>query len=395
METKPIILTFTEHYLPGCMGGGPIRTIANIVDILGDEFDFMIVTRDRDLGSSKQYTGIKIDGWQKVGKAAVFYISPGKISMAFFCRLINSTPHDILYLNSFFSPMVAIIPMVLRRLGLIPNSTTIIAPRGEFSLGALEIKSFKKRTYTLLAKIFKLYEHVIWQASSPYEREDIRLALRDRGDSITSNPVIVAPDLSSFRQPISGIDKPCKSPGSLKIVFLSRISPKKNLDGAINMLMGLIGEITFNIFGPLEDITYWEKCQEMIKKLPSNIQVHHKGSIAHEEVVNVMSAHDLFFFPSHGENFGHVIIEALVAGCLVLISDQTPWRYLQTEGVGWDFSLDQPEKFTAVLQKCVDMESSELMVLSHRTREFGLRKAMDNETVQQNRNLFNSKSAHN
>ena len=48
---RPIILSFAGHYLPGYKAGGPIRSIANMVDQLGDEFDFRIVAGDRDLGS--------------------------------------------------------------------------------------------------------------------------------------------------------------------------------------------------------------------------------------------------------------------------------------------------------------------------------------------------------
>ncbi len=44
------ILAFIGHYLPGYKAGGPIRTLENMVDALGDEFEFRIVTSDRDLG---------------------------------------------------------------------------------------------------------------------------------------------------------------------------------------------------------------------------------------------------------------------------------------------------------------------------------------------------------
>ena len=105
------------------------------------------------------------------------------------------------------------------------------------------------------------------------------------------------------------------------------------------MITGLRGRITFNIFGPLEDMAYWEKCRRIIEKLPANIQGHYQGILDHDEVIRVMAMHDLFFLPTHGENFGHVIVEALAAGCPILISDQTPWRDLEKEGVGWDLPL--------------------------------------------------------
>ena len=48
--SKVKILIFVGYYLPGYKGGGALRTIVNLVQHLGEEFDFWIVTRDRDLG---------------------------------------------------------------------------------------------------------------------------------------------------------------------------------------------------------------------------------------------------------------------------------------------------------------------------------------------------------
>ena len=108
-------------------------------------------------------------------------------------------------------------------------------------------------------------------------------------------------------------------------------------------------------------------------------------------MAEVFAENDLFFFPTHGENYGHVIAEALVAGCPVLISDQTSWRNLEHEKVGWDIPLDQPEKYIAVLQRCVAMGNEELKALSQRAREYGLKKIINQESIQQNRDLFNIK----
>jgi hypothetical protein len=46
-----------------------------------------------------------------------------------------------------------------------------------------------------------------------------------------------------------------------------------------------------------------------------------------------LAEYDLFLFPTLGENYGHVISEALASGCPVVISDQTPWRNLEAEGI--------------------------------------------------------------
>jgi glycosyltransferase involved in cell wall biosynthesis len=98
--------------------------------------------------------------------------------------------------------------------------------------------------------------------------------------------------------------------------------------------------------------------------------------------------HDLFFLPTLGENFGHIILEAFCAGCPVLISDQTPWRDLEEKGVGWDLPFDQPELFREVLQRFAGMENAEYIKWSERARAYGLGVSRNDETVEQNRQLF-------
>lgn len=385
---KTTILILMSFYLPGYKGGGPIRTIASMVDILGDGFDFRIVALDRDLGSDEPYPGIRIGEWQQVGKAQVMYVAPGALTFTFLRHLINSTLHDVLYLNSCFSTRDTIMPLLLRRFGLIHCPVTIVAPRGEFSKGALIMKYYKKNIYLWAAKLLGLYRNITWQASSLHEKEDILTIFDQTRLNAEVSSIAIAPNLSQPGKSAEGFERGSKNPGSLNAVFVSRLSPMKNLAGALSMLGGLKGEVVFDIYGPLEDMVYWEKCQNIIKKLPASVRVQYRGMISHDKVAEVFQSYDLFLFPTLGENFGHVIIEALVAGCPILISDQTPWRDLEAAGVGWDIPLDQPEKFTTILQQCVEMDNAGIQQLSQRAMEYGLLKAMDAEVVQQNRELF-------
>ena len=84
-----------------------------------------------------------------------------------------------------------------------------------------------------------------------------------------------------------------------------------------------------------------------------------------------------------------MILEALCAGCPILISDQTPWRGLEEKGVGWDLPLDRLELFQEALQKCVDMENAEYVKWSESALEYGLEVTRDDRTVEMNRRLFN------
>src|SRR5205807_53821 len=140
--------------------------------------------------------------------------------------------------------------------------------------------------------------------------------------------------------------------------------------------------------GPQEDAGYWTECESLIARLPGNIEVRYCGFVPSEGVGEVMRQHDLYLLPTLGENFGHGILEALANGCPVLISDRTPWRGLEAQGVGWDLPLDQPERFRQALRQCLGMSAAEHRVWSERACEFGVQYNRREDLVELNRALF-------
>ncbi len=388
---KPIILIFTAFYLPGYRGGGPIQTIANMVDCLSDDFDFRIVTSDRDLGDTKSYPDVVVDEWNSVGKAKVFYTSEERRSFLCILQCLRKTPHDLIYLNSFFSLQFTLLPMLARRLGLLAKRPLIIAPRGEFSKGALSIKAWKKRPFIFLTRFSRLFEDTYWHASTDIESYDIQRGIFVNSERVHVAPNVVAgPELFHTAEQVSDDQTRFAQPivRHLRVCFLSRISPKKNLDFALNILMQVKAPIEFKIFGPKEDITYWVKCQALIASLPDNIKAVYCGSIEHDQVKKIVSEHDIFFVPTRGENFGHVFMESFSAGVPVLVSDQTPWRDLEGQGIGWDISLEQPKLFVKVIEDAARLSSVQRYKMKQQCLIFARKKAEDPTTKTLNRTLF-------
>jgi glycosyltransferase involved in cell wall biosynthesis len=355
-----------------------------MVDHLHPYFNFKIITSDRDLGDDKPYEDIAHNQWNKVKNAYVYYLNPDQLNMGSLKTIINSIDYDIVYLNSFFDPIFTVKPLILRKLGLLPKRTVVLAPRGEFSEGALNLKRNKKRLYLQFCKIVGLYKEIRWQASSEYEKKDIANTLNVDGKSI-----LIAPDLPPAIQNLPEHTKG-KVPGKLDIVFLSRIDRKKNLDGALHILNSLEteGDITFDIYGPISDNLYWEECKTLIDTLPSNIKAQYKGTVPHEKVKDIFCQYDLFFFPTHGENFGHVILESLSAGCPVLISDQTPWRDLGGKNSGWDIPLNETFHFAQILKHLLDINDKSFNKLQSNSQEFAKTKITDKDSINSNIRLF-------
>lgn len=370
------ILAFSGYYLPGYKGGGPIKTIKNLFDSVSDRLNFKLITSDRDLGDSSPYTSVQVAAWNKVGQINVFYAQPGKAGLRQIRTVLKESEFDIVYLNSFFSFRFSIYPL-FHSLRL--NKKIILGPRGEFSEGALGLKRIKKAAYIFMFKLFGLHKKIVFQASSEFETADIRRTLGSNVD------IQIAEDIGAqeFAEQLHE-----RETERLKVVFVSRISPMKNLLGALQMLKQVKQPVDYHIYGPVEDSIYWAACEEAIKALPENITVKHMGELHPSEVVAMLSKYDLFFLPTLGENYGHVIAEALCAGLPILIADTTPWRNLEAQGIGWDLPLENSEEFALVIDEVAEMSPEKHLQMKEKVLLWAKDKFSQTETVEANYNMF-------
>ena len=337
------ILCISDYFYPGFLGGGPITTLVNIRRRLIDKVEMAVFTRDRDLGGQYHYEGVVSDKWTFTEEGPVYYASSSEFKGRSILRAAKNGKYDAVYLNSFFSFHGSISPYLMLKVGFW-KKPIIIAPRGEFSPGALAIKRWKKTIFILFARLCHFYGDVFWHASTEREAADITSVFpRSFGR------IFVAGDPVAFDEAPSLLVRPERS-GLLRAVFISRISPKKNLDGLLNILSSSRSSIQLDIFGPIEDTDYWNLCLNLIDQMPENISVHYRGALTPLEIAGTFSDYDVFLFPTHGENFGHVIFEALSSGTPVLISDQTPWEADSGGGVTV-LPLDNPENWTTVLDQ--------------------------------------------
>ena len=388
MLHKPVILVFTGRYLPGYKAGGILRNIINTVDFLGDDFEFRIVTRDRDLGDEVGYMNVKVDEWQRVGNAYVYYLSQGAETLKAIFDLIKETQHDVIFLTSYFDPLT------IKTLANIKNrkftfSPVIVAPFGEFAWASLRQKFLKKLIFIILARLVGLYKGVIWRVSSSYEAVDLIhvMNISEKSVFITGDlPIKTLPQL----KPLLVVDNTDSSLRLLKIIFLSRISREKNLHIALKILHKVQASVLFDIYGPVENRSYWAECQALIAEVPANVTVRYCGDVHPNKVLEVFSSYDLFLFPSGGEAYGNVIAEALIVGTPVLISTLTPWRDLQSNGMGWDIELSNINAFVSVIEDIALQSEYQHLNMRRLIQRKILGRLFDPDVLESNRRLFAS-----
>lgn len=385
---KRSILVFTRSYFPGYKEGGPPRSLSGIVEALGDEYHFRIVTRDRDFTDRMAYKEIEVDRWQSVGKAEVLYATPEKINWKGLLQILRTTEHDVLYLNSVFDLVFGVLPLCLYHFRMRKGISVVVAPRGELSPEALRFKSIRKGLFLVFCKGLRLHRSVLWHASGEREERDIARVMKRA-------TIRIAPDLStiglaskSSYDAVVGESRQPKVAGSVNLVFLSRISPMKNLESALASLMQVTGQVCLDVYGPIEDKSYWRTCQKLMMAMPSNVTVRYQGEVSYKHVLEVFEKHHFFLFPTRGESFGHVILESLIAGCPVIISDQTPWNGLEMLHVGWEVPLGKTERLSSIVQRCIDMGEAEHARMVHAAIALGKKRALDPAAVEMSRALF-------
>lgn len=350
LKIKPKILLLTEWFVPGYKAGGPIKSCNYFAQNMAEEYDIHVLTTNKDFGDDTEYPEIKPNEWidSKDGRFKVYYLgNENKFLMA---SLIRQLSPDFIYINSMFSFYFSILPIVLKYVRG-TRSKIIITPRGMLHKGAMRYKHLKKRIYLFALNIFRVDRQLIFQATDFQEQKDI-LRYFPNAQKVLTIPNFILHDRKAI-VPIK------KDRGMLKLVFISRISAKKNLMFLLQILAHVDHKIDLTVVGPIEDQTYWTECKKLIKQTPANTTIRYIGPVPSLQVSGLLQSHHAFVLPSFGENFGHSIYEALSHGRPVLLSNNTPWRNLEEKNAGWDIELENKEKWIKTIRKLVNMNQNE------------------------------------
>lgn len=376
---KPRVLVFIDWYLPGYKAGGPVRSMANLVDHLRDKVDLHIVTTDTDYTETTPYAGVEPDRWTVMpGGEKVWYASRTGVNTATWRKLLGEGPWATVYINGMYSRWFSVMPLWLLRGA---SQRRVVAVRGMLAAGMMKHGALKKRMFLAVMRMLGCYRGVVFQATNAGEVEDVkRWVGRDA-------EVHLVPNLGRRAHAIEP-PKRDKRPGELRLVSVARIAVEKNTLFAIECLKHVKGAVTFDLYGPIYDEAYWAKCREAIAQLPPGITVSHKGVAAPEEVPGLFAHYHALFMPSQGENFGHTMVEALAAGLPLVISDRTPWRGLCELNAGWDLPLEEPSCFWEELNDLVAYDGPDLEAVSRGAFALGKRYLDDPAPVQRTLELL-------
>ncbi len=345
------LLIFVDWFLPGYKAGGQIQSCANLAFALKDEMEIYVVTTDRDLGDEEPYNSVIKDDWVTLSNnLRVRYLAPGKRGFKSIQSIIQSVDPHCVYLNSMFSFNFTLLPIEVCRYNNL-KVKIILAPRGMLHKGALQYKRLKKTIFFYVFKVCGFHKKIVFHATDLTEKNDIENIFGKKCN------IEYVHDFPSSKQDALEIIE--KKSGSLKGVFVSRISPKKNLIFILSLLKKVKASVSLSIIGPVEEKEYWNQCLTLMASLPSNISTEYLGAVPNHELPYIYRQHHLFILPTYGENFGHVIFESLLNGRPVLISDHTPWKNVEALKIGWDLPLSEKQLFLNKIEDAANWDQDQ------------------------------------
>ena len=351
------VLISTDWFYPAYKAGGPVQSIANLVNQYSNEqVNFKIFCSNIDFDGIEN-NGVPFDEWYQYNQnTQVWYASKNTLSIDLVKSTINNTKPDTLFIIGIYSWYFNLVPLLFCH-----SSMKVVSVRGMLHPGALSQKYFKKQVFLFFCRLFNYPFRYYFHATNEKEKSFI---LQVFGNDCKIYIAGNYPTVFAF-QPLE-----FKKANCLKMISIALISAMKNIELVIDALKFCTQNISYDIYGSIKEEKYWQNCLEKIKLLPSNIKVNYFGGLNPLNIEKRYLFYDLFILPSKSENFGHSIFEALSAGKPVITSHFTPFNDLDIHCAGSNVSLENLSEITKSINFFASMPQEDYVKWNNGARRY-------------------------
>jgi len=233
----------------------------------------------------------------------------------------------------------------------------IVRPMGQLAKWSMRQGRLRKLTYLwLLGRRFLNGAAAIHYTADAEREEAEHFGIRAPGVII---PLGLEEDDSNLPRPAAFREQHPQIDRRKIVLFMSRLHPVKGLELVIEALKSLSGgrdDFVLVIAGE-GSRAYEEKLRHMVQSSGLSNRVIFAGFVDGETKRALLSDADIFVLPSHQENFGMAIVEAMAAGLPVIVSDQVNIHHeIRDAGAGLVSRLDSAELVPA-MKRLLDDDS--------------------------------------
>ena len=335
------ILHVVPTYAPAWRYGGPIVSVHGLCKgLVRAGHDVHVFTTNVDgpghldvaIGTPVDVDGVKVSYFASRFLKRLYW-APGMNT-----ALRREVPHfDLLHLHSVYLWPTAAAASVARRFG----KPYVLAPRGMLVADLISRKSrLLKRAWIEAVERRNLAGADAIHFTSRLEEADARkLGLPFRRALIVPNGV------EDEEAGLAGEPEPAEETGLL--LYIGRINWKKGLDRLISAL-ALVPDCRLLIVGNDEE-QFQPSLEALAERHGVRDRVSFAGPIYGVEKTRLMSRAAALVLASYSENFGNVVLEAMAAGCPVIVTPEVGAADLVLASGAGLVAEGAPEKLAAAI----------------------------------------------
>lgn len=274
-----------------------------------------------------------------------------------FLQLLDEIHPDVFHSNCCWLPLSALTSIWAKNAGY----KVVYTPHGMLEPWIMARNYWTKKvpaTYLFQRKGIAVAD--ILHATAESEKRNLESLNWNKKISVIPNCV----DIEEIDTHLNEAECASVSKGGKTILFLSRVHVKKGINFLIESAAILRKELdgwTIKIAGEGDD-DYIERLKNLAKEKGVADKVHFLGGVYGDNKWQLYKEASLFILPTHSENFGIVVAEALACRVPVITTKGTPWHELEDYNCGWWTDIGTSAT-VAALQEFLGKSSEELNLM--------------------------------